>query len=96
MEIEIYNLVQECCDKEKKYRKSTYSCAKSESIFYLFAKKKDVNIFEELKVFDSLYENYKLKSLGWTKFLLVILQMKNFQDILLKKSIKIFIFETRF
>lgn len=68
MEIEIYDLVQECCDKEKKYRKFTYSCAKSESIFYLFAKKKDVNIFEELKVFDSLYENYKLKSLGWTKF----------------------------
>ena len=31
-------------------------------------KKKDVNIFEELKVFDSLYENYKLKSLVWTKF----------------------------
>lgn len=40
MEIEIYDLVQECCDKEKKYRKFTYSCAKSESIFYLFAKKK--------------------------------------------------------
>ena len=41
MEIDIYDLVQECCDKEKKKkRKFTYSCAKSESIFYLFAKKK--------------------------------------------------------
>ena len=35
---------------------------------YFIYLQKDVNIFEELKVFDSFYENYKLKSLGWTKF----------------------------
>lgn len=47
MEIEIYDLVQECCDKEKKYRKFTYSCAKSESIFYLFAKKKTLTYLKD-------------------------------------------------
>lgn len=41
---------------------------KASPYFIYLQKKKDVNIFEELKVFDSLYENYKLKSLGWTKF----------------------------
>ena len=38
------------------------------SPYFIYLQKKDVDIFEELKVFDSLYENYKLKSLGWTKF----------------------------
>lgn len=69
MEIEIYDLVQECCDKEKKKKQEIYLqfCQKRVHILFI-CKKKDVNIFEELKLFDSLYENYKLKSLVWTKF----------------------------
>ena len=36
--------------------------------YFTYLLKKDVNIREELKLFDSLYEKYKLKSYGWTKF----------------------------
>lgn len=35
MEIEIYDLVQECCDKEKKYRKFTKA-----SPYFIYLKKK--------------------------------------------------------
>ena len=38
-------------------------------------------MFEELKVFDLLDETCQLKSLSGLNFLLVIFQMKKFQDI---------------
>lgn len=37
-------------------------------LYFTYLLKNNVNICEELKVFDSLYEKCKLKSHGWTKF----------------------------
>lgn len=43
-------------------------------------------MLEELKVFDLLDETCKLKSLSGLNFLLVIFQMKKFQDIFITEK----------
>lgn len=43
-------------------------------------------MFEELKVFDLLDETCQLKSLSGLNFLLVIFQMKKFQDIFITEK----------
>lgn len=58
----------------------------------LFAKKKDVNIFEFLKVFDFLYEKYKLKSLGWKKFYAVYIPNEKFPGYITEEKDIAFVF----
>lgn len=48
-DFKLYELPQEYSDLEDNIRKFTYSLGKNDFIFYLFAKKKDVSIFDELK-----------------------------------------------
>ena len=42
MEVELDELPQKYCNKEKKNRKFTYSFGKSDFIFDFFAKRKDI------------------------------------------------------
>ena len=77
MEIDLLDLSQEYCDMQEINRKFTYSFEKNYFIFYLFGKKKEIDLFDDLKVFDKLHGKYKLKSYGWSRFLAGYIPQQN-------------------